>query len=239
MPSPVSPAPSDHHGEFTPDDLEAAGASGPVRDPGYVAPTDPRTVAALEHWQDLKFGLIVHWGLYTHLGQAGSWSLCRENSGAFMEMNEDFTGTEAEWNTYYYQSRHTFAGQDYDPEDWARTARTAGMRYLVLTTKHHDGFAMYDTKYSALKSTAEDCALGRDVVRETFDAFRAQGLETGVYFSKPDWSHPCYWDKGREITDRWANVEDRKSCRERVELAEGEERVKRQRKSDHGKHTQK
>src|SRR5690625_7272332 len=91
MPSPVSPAPSDHHGEFTPDDLEAAGASGPVRDPGDVAPTDPRTVAALEHWQDLKFGLIVLWGLYTHLGQAGSWSLCRENSGAVMEMNEDFS----------------------------------------------------------------------------------------------------------------------------------------------------
>src|SRR5690625_5375563 len=81
------------------------------------------------------------------------------------------------------------------------------MRYLVLTTKHHDGFAMYDTKYSALKSTAEDCAVGRDVVGEACDASRAQGLETGAYFAKPDWSHPCYWDKGREITDRWANVD--------------------------------
>src|SRR5699024_8049018 len=118
MPSPVSPAPSDQHREFTPDDLEAAGASGPVRDPGYVAPTDPRAVAALEHCHDLQFGLIVHCGLYTHLGHAGSWSLCRENTAAFMEMNEDFTSTEAEWNTYYYQSPHTFAGKYYDPEDW-------------------------------------------------------------------------------------------------------------------------
>ena len=206
MPSTESHTTANHHDAFAPDDLEAAGAGGPVEDPGYVTPTDPRTAAALEHWQDLKFGLIVHWGLYTHLGQAGSWSLCRENTGAFMEMNEDFTGTEAEWNTHYYQSRHTFSGQDYDPEEWASTARAAGMRYLVFTTKHHDGFAMYDTKYSALKSTAEDCALGRDVVRETFDAFRAQGLETGVYYSKPDWGHPSYWDKGREITDRWSNV---------------------------------
>ncbi|ASK66252.1 glycosyl hydrolase [Brachybacterium avium] len=199
--------PREETDDFTPDGLEAAGAGGPVQDTGYVRPTDPRTLAALEHWQDLKFGLIVHWGLYTHLGQAGSWSLCRENLAPFMAMNEDFHGTEAEWNTHYYESRHTFSGQDYDPREWALAAREAGMKYLVLTTKHHDGFAMFDTKYSSLKSTAEDCGLGRDVVRETFDAFREQGLETGVYFSKPDWAHPSYWDKGREITDRWSNVD--------------------------------
>src|SRR5699024_12613224 len=116
--APAAPVLADHPGEATPDDLAAAGASGPVREPGYVAPTDPRAVAALEHWHDLKFGPIVHWGLYTHLGQAGPWSLCRENSGAFMEMNEDLTGTEAEWNTYYDQASNTRHGQDNETDEW-------------------------------------------------------------------------------------------------------------------------
>lgn len=207
MPDPTVPAPTADLDDFAPDELEAAGAGGPVEDTGYVMPTDPRTISALEHWQDLKFGLIVHWGLYTHLNREGSWSLCRENVAPFMYMNEGFEGTEAEWNSHYYESRHTFSGHDYDPAEWATTAKAAGMKYLVFTTKHHDGFAMFDTAFSSLKSTSEDCALGRDVVRETFDAFRAEGLETGVYYSKPDWGHPSYWDKGKEIPDRWSNTD--------------------------------
>ena len=81
------------------------------------------------------------------------------------------------------------------------------MRYLVFTTKHHDGYAMYDTDFSNFKSTSEEAGLGRDIVREMFDAFRAHNMETGVYFSKADWNHPGYWDRARTITDRYHNFD--------------------------------
>ena len=174
--------------DFTADNLEAAGALGGSPDPGYIRPEDPRTQAALEHWQDLKVGVIIHWGLYSAIGQGGSWSLHRERLGEFTDPPEHFTGTDAEYYDWYYDQRRTFHGREYDPVEWARACSDAGMRYLVFTTKHHDGFAMYDTAYSNLKSTAEDSALGRDVFGETVEAFRAEGLETGVYFSKADWA---------------------------------------------------
>ena len=191
--------------DFTADDLEAAGALGGSPDPGYIRPEDPRTQAALEHWQDLKVGVIIHWGLYSAIGQGGSWSLHRERLGEFTDPPEHFTGTDAEYHDWYYDQRRTFRGAEYDPAEWARACSDAGMRYLVFTTKHHDGFSMYDTAYSNLKSTAEDSALGRDVFGETVEAFRAEGLETGVYFSKADWAHPGYWDRARPVK------EDRKS----------------------------
>ena len=193
--------------DFTADDLEAAGALGGSPDPGYIRPEDPRTQAALEHWQDLKVGVIIHWGLYSAIGQGGSWSLHRERLGEFTDPPEHFTGTDAEYHDWYYDQRRTFRGAEYDPAEWARACSDAGMRYLVFTTKHHDGFSMYDTAYSNLKSTAEDSALGRDVFGETVEAFRAEGLETGVYFSKADWAHPGYWDRARPVKDRFHNYD--------------------------------
>ena len=193
--------------DFTADDLEAAGALGGTRDPGYIWPQDPRTQAALEHWQDLKVGVIIHWGLYSAIGQGGSWSLHRERLGEFTDPPEHFTGTDAEYHDWYYDQRRSFHGAEYDPVEWARACSDAGMRYLVFTTKHHDGFAMYDTAYSNLKSTAEDAALGRDVFGETVEAFRAEGLETGAYFSKADWAHPGYWDRARPVKDRFHNYD--------------------------------
>ena len=193
--------------DFTADDLEAAGALGGSADPGYIRPEDPRTQAALEHWQDLKVGVIIHWGLYSSIGQGGSWSLHRERLGEFTDPPEHFTGTDAEYHDWYYDQRRTFHGAEYDPVEWARACAEAGMRYLVFTAKHHDGFAMYDTAYSNLKSTAEDAALGRDVFGATVEAFRAEGLETGVYFSKADWAHPGYWDRALPVKDRFHNYD--------------------------------
>lgn len=193
--------------DFTPDDLAAAGAVDIGPDPGYRYPADPRTRQALKRWQSLKFGVIMHWGLYALIGQGGSWSLCREGKGSFMDPPAEWSGPDAEYPSWYQSLRHRFAGEDYDPAAWARACAAAGMRYLVFTTKHHDGFAMYDTQFSNFKITAADVPMGRDVVRETFDAFRAHGLETGVYFSKADWAHPGYWDAGRPISDRFHNFD--------------------------------
>ncbi|MET7817963.1 alpha-L-fucosidase [Micromonospora zamorensis] len=198
---------ADGPADFTPDALEAAGALTAVPDPGYQWPSDPRTRAALEHWRDIKVGVIIHWGIYSAIGQSGSWSLHRERLGEFTDPTTDWTGTDAEYHTWYNRQAETFRGEDYDPAAWARMCADAGLRYLVLTTKHHDGFALYDTDQSNFKSTAEDSGLRRDIVAETFDAFRAEGLETGVYFSKADWNHPGYWDRALPIRDRFHNYD--------------------------------
>ncbi|MFC8302582.1 alpha-L-fucosidase [Specibacter sp. NPDC057265] len=190
---------------FTPDNLAAAGAVAGAPDPGYQLPQDPATLAALEHWRGLKFGVIMHWGLYSTINQAGSWSLCREDAGDFMDPPASWQGTDEEYPAFYRELRRNFTGHDYDPAQWAKACADAGMKYLVFTSKHHDGFAMYDTAESNYKATAPEVPLQRDVLRETFDAFRAEGLETGVYFSKADWAHPGYWDESRPITDRFHN----------------------------------
>ncbi|MDO5678533.1 MAG: alpha-L-fucosidase [Propionibacteriaceae bacterium] len=193
--------------DFTPDALEAAGAGEVHHDPGYQWPTDPAVVESLHRWQQHKVGVIIHWGIYTAIGQGGSWSLHREHLGKFTDPPADWQGSDAEYQTWYYDQGRTFTGADLDPADWAATCRDAGMKYLVFTTKHHDGFALYDTAYSNLKSTAEWTGLQRDVFRDFTDAFRAEGLETGIYFSKADWAHPCYWDQARPIKDRWVNYD--------------------------------
>ncbi|MGG5174409.1 alpha-L-fucosidase [Pseudarthrobacter sp. J1763] len=196
---------TDFQPDFTPDNLAAAGRLGYAEDRGYEWPTDPRTLTALEHWRSLKFGVIMHWGLYATIGQDGSWSLCRENIGAFMEPPASWSGTEDEYEAFYKELRKNFTGEDYRPEEWAAMCAKAGMKYLVFTSKHHDGFAMYNTAESDYKVTAADVPLGRDILRETFDAFRAEGLETGVYFSKADWAHPGYWKAGGNTVNRLHN----------------------------------
>ena len=193
--------------DFTPDALEAAGALTPTYDPGYIYPDDPAVAANLEHWQDLKLGVIIHWGIYTTIGQAGSWSLHRGHLGDFTDPPEHFHGTDAEYHQWYYEQRHNFCADDFNADQWASLCAQAGMKYAIVTTKHHDGFALYDTKFSNLKVTAEDVLAGRDIFAETSKAFRKHGLETGVYFSKADWASPEYWDLARPLETRFCNYD--------------------------------
>ena len=193
--------------DFAPDALEAAGALRQYPDPGYIWPTNPRTVAALEQWRDHKVGVIIHWGIFSHIGQDGSWSLHRQHLGGFTDPPEDWKGSDEEYHSWYCDQARSFTGDDFNAEEWACACADAGMRYVVFTTKHHDGYAMYDTDFSNFKSTSEESGLGRDIVREIFDAFRAHDMETGVYFSKADWNHPGYWDRARAITDRYHNFD--------------------------------
>ena len=185
----------------------AAGAVVDAHDPGYSFPADPLSRARLEDWQDHKFGIIMHWGIYTSQGLGDSWTLCRSRDEEMMLLPAGFQGDDDAWEEQYKAARTAFAGQDYDPEDWAALARAAGAKYLVFTSKHHDGFNMFDTAHSDFKVTAEDVPLGRDVLAETFEAFRSEGLETGVYFSKADWNHPGYWSPDGDTVDRFHNYD--------------------------------
>lgn len=120
-----------------------------------------------------RFGMFIHWGFYTMLGH-GEWI---KN----LQMIPD---------DVYDQSMEFFDPDLYDARDWARKAKAAGMKYAVLTTKHHDGFCMFDSAYTDYKCT--NTPAGRDLVREYTDAFRAEGLKVGLYYSLLDWHHPDF-----------------------------------------------
>src|SRR5438132_734624 len=90
----------------------------------------------------------------------------------------------------YHSSAPTFDPREWDASALARRARDAGMRYGVLTTKHHSGYAMFHTRVSTF--SVEQSPFGRDIVSEFVDAFRAEGLRVGLYYSLSDWSHPDY-----------------------------------------------
>jgi len=177
----------------------------------YTKPDDPKVVEKLEQWQDLKFGLLMHWGTYSQWGIVESWSLCPEDWG----WCERRMGTNPQCYFNYKQEyenlKLTFNPVGFNPESWAKAARQAGMRYVVFTTKHHDGFSMWDTDYTDYKITSPLVPFHRnpraDVTREIFNAFREQGLWAGVYFSKADWHSPYYWHPYWPPFDRNVNYD--------------------------------
>lgn len=180
---------------------------------GYEKPTDPLVLANLEDWQDMKFGLFMHWGTYSQWGIVESWSLCPED--------EEWTQRKAahgeSYNEYvknYENLQKTFNPTAFNPEKWAQAAKAAGMKYVVFTTKHHDGFAMFDTKESDYKITSPNTPFSTNpkanVTKEIFDAFRQDDFKIGAYFSKPDWNTESYWWSYFPPKDRNVNYDPTK-----------------------------
>ena len=173
----------------------------------YIPETDPLVLAKLEAWQDLKFGLLMHWGPYSQWGVVESWSICAEDEGWCRRKSDDYTAYKKE----YEGLKNTFNPVSFDPGKWAKAAKDAGMKYVVFTTKHHDGFCMFDTKQTDYKVTDPDCPFSRNpranITLNIFDAFRKEGLWTGAYFSKPDWHCPYYWWPNFATPDRNVNYD--------------------------------
>lgn len=173
----------------------------------YTPETDPLVLEKLEKWQDLKFGLLMHWGTYCQLGIVESWSICAEDEDWCRRSNPDYM----EYKRDYENLQTTFNPVDFDPARWAKAAKNAGMRYVVFTTKHHDGFSMFDTKLTDYKITGERTPFHTNpkanVTKEIFDAFRAEGFWTGAYFSKPDWHNENYWWPNFATPDRNVNYD--------------------------------
>jgi len=123
----------------------------------------------MKNWfTDARFGMFIHWGKYSLAGN-GEWA--------------EFSGRDG-------GSPENFNPKNFNPDEWAELAWNAGMRYVVFTTKHHDGFCMFDSKYTDYKVT--NTPFGKDVTRMVFDAFRKKGFRIGVYHSLIDWHHPHY-----------------------------------------------
>ncbi|WP_140937754.1 alpha-L-fucosidase [Sphingobacterium lumbrici] len=163
---------------------------------GYQKPSDPQVIANLDNWQDLKFGLFMHWGTYSQWGIVESWSLCPEDEG-WTKRKPEHGESYYEYVKNYENLQKTFNPTDFDPQKWSNAAKAAGMKYVVFTTKHHDGFAMFDTKESDYKITSGNTPFSTnpkaDVTKEIFNTFRNDGFKIGAYFSKPDWHTEYYW----------------------------------------------
>ena len=161
----------------------------------YVKPTDPAVLEKLEWFQDQKLALMIHWGIYCQLGIVASWVLSDKDAD-WSRHQVNWTDDGEKFKEQYYALNKSFNPIRFQPEEWAQTAKDCGFKYLILTTKHHDGFCLWDTRYSDYKVTAPDCPYHvsehADLVKSMFDAFREKGLGIGAYFSKADWHTPYY-----------------------------------------------
>jgi alpha-L-fucosidase len=169
--------------------------------------TDPLVLKKLAGFQDLKFGLMLHWGPYSQWGVVESWSICSEDEPWCRRNIPNYV----EYKRRYEDLPKTFNPVRFDPASWARAAGAAGMRYVVQTTKHHDGFCMFDTRQTDYRVTAPEVPFSKNskanIVKEIFDAFREEGFRTGAYFSKPDWHSPDYWAPEWATPDRNVNYD--------------------------------
>ncbi len=182
-------------------------ASAQEQEGRYVPETDPLVLEKLGKWQDLKFGLLMHWGTYSQWGVVESWSICAEDEEWCRRSIPDYT----EYKKEYENLQTTFNPVQFDPSRWAKAARNAGMKYVVFTTKHHDGFCMFDTKLTDYRITSDRTPFHTNakanIAKEIFDAFRAEGLWAGAYFSKPDWHSENYWWSNFATPDRNVNYD--------------------------------
>ena len=158
------------------------GAGAAASAPALAADAAASRERRMKWWHDARFGMFIHWGLYSVLGRH-EWAMEQEA----IPIGE------------YEQLAKRFQPKPNAAREWAKLARSAGMKYMVMTTKHHEGFCLFNTK------TTDYCAPrqgpGRDLVKEYVEAARAEGLRVGFYFSLMDWHHP---DGARCATDEAA-----------------------------------
>jgi alpha-L-fucosidase len=141
----------------------------------------------MEWFKDAKLGIFIHWGIYSVNGIDESWSFFND----YISYDD------------YMKQLSGFTASNYDPEKWAKLIKSSGAKYAVLTAKHHDGVALWDTKASDL-SVVKKTPAGKDLVGPFMKALENEGLKKGIYFSVLDWSHPDY-DRNTRETFRYKN----------------------------------
>jgi Alpha-L-fucosidase len=169
--------------------------------PGYnpdtfVQTTDPILLQQIEWFKDQKLALMMHWGIYSQMGITESWPL--------VDQDKSWSRADVDWadgddfKQQYINMNKSFNPVRFMPEQWADLAADNGFKYFIFTTKHHDGFCMYDSKYTDYKITAPDCPFSvnknADITKALFNAFRAKDVKIAAYFSKSDWNHQDYWE---------------------------------------------
>jgi alpha-L-fucosidase len=162
--------------------MSAAGIALRSGAPAAAATSDADRERRMQWWHQAKFGMFIHWGLYSVLGRH-EWAM--ENEGIPV--------------AEYEQLAKQFTPRPNAAREWAKLARRAGMKYMVMTTKHHEGFCLFNTKLTEYCAPKQAC--GRDLVKEFVDAARGEGMRVGFYYSLMDWHHR---DGARCATDEAA-----------------------------------
>lgn len=161
----------------------------------YVPPNDPEVEEGIRRFMGRKLGLMMHWAPGCQLSTYESWALSDEDA-AWSQDDINWTDIET-FKKQYWNANKTFYPYRFRPDKMAAFAKDCGFRYLLFTTKHHDGFCMFDTKTTDYKVTDPSCPYHdgpyANIVKEMFDAFRNEGLAIHCYFSKPDWHSKYYW----------------------------------------------
>ena len=152
--------------------------------------TEEERDARMAWWREARFGLFIHWGPVSLMGTEIGWSRGGERRGT------GGTGTipVEVYDNLYKQ----FNPVQFDADEWVRIAKEAGMKYMVFTSKHHDGFVNFDSKLTDYKITNPESPFGRDIVAELAEACHKGGLRIGFYYSPPDWHHPDYRTENHE-----------------------------------------
>lgn len=130
----------------------------------------------MEWFADAKLGIFIHWGIYSVKGVAESWSFFNNylNHDSYMKQLQGFTA------------------KNYNPEQWVKLIKESGAKYTVITSKHHDGIALWNSKQKNAITTLNNSAAKRDLLTPFVQEVKKAGLKTGIYFSLPDWSYPDY-----------------------------------------------
>ncbi|TCP30822.1 alpha-L-fucosidase [Scopulibacillus darangshiensis] len=165
----------------------------------WVKPDEPLLLERLEWFRDQKLGLMMHWGPYSQLGVVESWALSDEDADWSRE-GIDWEEDGEELKRQYFNLNKTFNPVRFQPDVWADLAAEGGFKYLIFTTKHHDGFSMWDTHATDYRVTGAECPFHThkyaDICKHLFDTFRSKGLGIAAYFSKADWHSSYYWTPG-------------------------------------------
>jgi alpha-L-fucosidase len=150
--------------------------------------TAPAAEDRLARFRKAKFGMFIHWGPYSLASVEASWPIMTPSPGGI---------TEPEYRALYKR----FNPRKFDPQAWVRLAHAAGQRYIVFTSKHHDGFCMFDSLYTDYKITKSP--YGKDIVAQLAAACKAEGMPLGLYYSPPDMNHPAYRDTSKLSKENW------------------------------------
>lgn len=159
-----------------------------------LAAADPHQDHRLKQFNDAKFGMFIHWGPYSLASVEASWPIMQPGKWGITE--DEYRALPRKFNPVAFNAR-----------EWVRLAKAAGQRYIVFTTKHHDGFCMFDTQYTGYKITSTPYK--KDIVAELAEAAKAEGMPLGFYYSPPDLDHPGFRDTSKLSSSNWAGEPQR------------------------------
>lgn len=167
----------------------------------------------IEWYLNAKFGLFIHWGAYSAAGAEASWPIMAPG------LSEAMFGTPSTiTEKVYIKLPEKFNPKDFNADEWVRTAKDSGVKYIIITSKHHDGFCMFDAPGTDYKIT--NTPFGRDVCLELAQACKKADIRLGFYYSPPDMNHTGYRDTSKPVTKNWLGEPKRKEWAEYLDYME-------------------